>query len=357
MAKFNITRSESTKIKNVDWDNLGFGVYFSDHIYISDYDGTKWDDGQFIPYGPLPMEPTLCTLHYGQSVFEGLKAFRDVKGGANLFRPIMNARRMNASSVRVCIPEYDENKFLDALTELVKLEEKWIPTQRGHSLYLRPLAYGSGNFLGVHASKLYRMMIMCSPVSSYYKEGLNPVKILVASEYSRAVRGGLGSAKTAANYAASLYAGTKAQQQGYSQVLWLDAVTRDFIDEVGAMNIFFVINDEIVTPPLDRGTILAGVTRDSVMVLAKEWGMKVSERLITIDEILKAHADGSLKEVFGTGTAAVISPVGQLTYKGKDMIINNNNIGKISQKLYDTITGIQYGEIEDKYNWNVHINL
>lgn len=357
MAKFNITRSESTKINGVDWDNLGFGVYFSDHMFVSDYDGTKWDDGQIVPYGPMLMEPTLCTLHYGQTVFEGLKAFRDVKGGANIFRPIMNARRMNASSVRVCIPEYDENKFLDALETLVQVEEKWIPKQRGHSLYLRPLAFGSGNFLGVHASKYYKMIIMASPVSSYYKEGLNPVKILVASEYSRAVRGGLGSAKTAANYAASLYAGTKAQQMGYSQVLWLDAVTRDFIDEVGAMNIFFIINDEIVTPPLDRGTILAGVTRDSVLVIAKEMGLKVSERLVTIDEIMQAHQNGALKEVFGTGTAAVISPVGQLTYKGKDMIINEGKIGTISQKLYDTITGIQYGELEDKYNWNMHIDL
>ena len=219
------------------------------------------------------------------------------------------------------------------------------------------MAYGSGNFLGVHASNIYRMIIMTSPVASYYKEGLNPVKILVADEYTRAVRGGLGSAKTAANYAASLLAGTQAQKDGYSQVLWLDAVTRDFIDEVGAMNIIFVINDELITPSLEQGTILAGVTRDTVLTLAKEWGMKVCERQVSMDEIIESYKNGKLQEVFGTGTAAVISPVGTLTFKGEDMLINGGKIGPVAQKLYDTITGIQFGEIEDTHNWNVHLDI
>jgi branched-chain amino acid aminotransferase len=357
MAQYKITKAETSRIAGINWDDLRFGMYFSDHIFMSDYADGKWNEGEILPYGPMPVEPTMCTLHYGQTVFEGLKAFRSVNGGVNLFRPIMNARRMAHSSERVCIPAYDCDKLVQDICELVKIDEKFIPTKRGQSLYIRPLAYGSGNFLGVHASTTYRMLVMTSPVASYYKEGLNPVKILVADEYTRAVRGGLGSAKTAANYAASLFAGTKAQKEGYSQVLWLDAVTRDFVDEVGAMNIVFVINNEIITPSLEQGTILAGVTRDTVLTLAKEWGMKISERKVSMDEVIEAYHNGKLQEVFGTGTAAVISPVGHLTFKGQDMLINGGQIGTIAQKLYDTITGIQYGEIEDKYNWNVHLNI
>ncbi len=357
MAQYKITKTETSRIGAINWDDLRFGMYFSDHIFISDYADGKWNEGEILPYGPMPVEPTMCTLHYGQTVFEGLKAYRTVNGGVNLFRPIMNARRMAHSSERVCIPAYDCDKLVQDICELVKVDEKFIPTKRGQSLYIRPLAYGSGNFLGVHASSIYRMIVMTSPVASYYKEGLNPTRILVADEYTRAVRGGLGSAKTAANYAASLYAGTRAQKDGYSQVLWLDAVTRDFVDEVGAMNIFFVINDEILTPSLEQGTILAGVTRDTVLTLAREWGLKVSERKVSMDEVIESYQTGKLQEVFGTGTAAVISPVGHLTFKANDMLINNGQIGPIAQKLYDTITGIQYGEIEDKFNWNVHLNI
>ena len=249
------------------------------------------------------------------------------------------------------------NFFVIVLQCYLKLEEKWIPSQRGHSLYLRPLIYGSGNFLGVHPSATYRCIIMASPVGAYYKEGINPVKIKVENGYTRAVRGGLGSAKTAANYAASLFAGTQAQKDGYAQVLWLDAISREVIDEVGAMNIMFLIGDELITPSLEHGTILAGVTRDSVLTIARDWGMKVTERNITIDEVYAAYKSGELKEVFGTGTAAVISPVGLLNYNGEDMVINEGKIGAFSQKMYDTITGIQYGEIEDKYNWNMHIDM
>jgi branched-chain amino acid aminotransferase len=352
-----ITKSDKSKFNEVNWNDLRFGQYFSDHMFVSDYADGKWNEGEIMPYGPMQVEPSMCTLHYGQTVFEGLKAFRSKQGGANIFRPIMNAKRMAHSCEKVCIPTYDPDKMVQDIVELVKVESKWIPEQRGCSLYLRPLIYGSANFLGVHPSPTYRSLVICSPVAAYYKEGLNPVKIKVENGFARAVRGGLGSAKTAANYAASLYAGTQAQKDGFAQVLWLDAISRDFIDEVGAMNIMFLINDELVTPSLENGTILAGVTRDSVLTIAREWGLKISERKVSMDEIYEAHKTGALKEVFGTGTAAVISPVGQLTFKGEDLIINGGKIGEFSQRMYDTITGIQYGEIEDKHNWNVHINL
>jgi branched-chain amino acid aminotransferase len=357
MPDFKVTRAERSRIDNIDWDKLGFGVYLSDHVYMSKHDGNDWNEGEIIPYGPMDIEPAMCTLHYGQSIFEGLKAFRDVKGGVNIFRPDMNAKRLNRSAQKVCIPEFPEERFIEACKAVVEVDKKFIPTTRGHSLYLRPVAFGDGNFLGVHSSKTFRLIIMASPVSSYYPEGLNPVKIKVEDEYVRAVRGGLGNSKTAANYAASLLASTEAKKQGFAQVLWLDGVERAFVDEVGAMNIMFVIDDEIITPPLGTGSILAGVTRDTVLQLAREQGLKVSERKITITEIFAAHKNGSLKEVFGTGTAAVISPVGLLNYKGEDIIINNQKIGQMAQKFYDTITGIQYGEIEDTHGWNIHLDI
>ena len=357
MPDFKVTKAKTSKIDQINWDNLGFGVFLSDHMYMSRYDGNEWNEGEIIPYGPMEVEPSMCTLHYGQSIFEGLKAFRDVKGGINVFRPDMNAARLNRSAEKVCIPEFSESRFIEAIKAVVKVDHKFIPTTRGHSLYIRPVCYGDGNFLGVHSSKTFRLIIMTSPVSSYYPEGLNPVKIKVEHEYVRAVRGGLGNSKTAANYAASLYASTKAKEQGFAQVLWLDGVERAFVDEVGAMNIMFVIDDELITPPLGMGSILAGVTRDSVLQLAREDGMKVSERKITINEIYAAHQNGSLQEVFGTGTAAVISPVGMLHYKGEDIVINNGVIGNYAQKFYDTITGIQYGEIEDVHGWNEHFEI
>ncbi|MCX6155365.1 MAG: branched-chain amino acid aminotransferase [Candidatus Kapabacteria bacterium] len=357
MNLFPVTKTTNTRINNVNWDNLGFGVYFSDHMFMSDYVDGKWDDGAIVPYGAMQIEPALCTLHYGQTIFEGLKAFRSVRGGVNIFRPHKNAARLNYSADRLCIPRYDTATLIDAMKELVKIDSKWVPSKRTQSLYFRPFVFGSGNFLGVQVSSSYRLIIMTSPVASYYPDGMAPVKILVSSEYARAVRGGLGAAKTAANYASSLLGGKKAKEMGFAQVLWLDAVSRAFIDEVGAMNIVFVIDGELITPPLDNGTILNGVTRDTVITLAKDWGMKVSERLITVEEVFEAHNDGKLNEVFGTGTAAVISPVGLLSYRGNNITINDNQIGPIAQRLYDTITGIQHSEIEDIYGWNVHVDL
>lgn len=357
MNKFNIQKAEISRIDQTDWNNLRFGVYFSDHMFISKYKDGKWDDGQILPYQPLSLEPGLCTLHYGQTIFEGLKAFRAIDGGANIFRPDMNAKRLNRSASLVCIPPYDVDRLIDAMKELVKVDNQWIPKQKGQSLYLRPVVFGSGNFLGVTASQEYLLIVMTSPVASYYAAGLNPVKIMVCTEHVRAVERGLGSAKTAANYAASMYAGQKAQQMGFSQVLWLDAINRKDIDEVGAMNIMFVIDNVLITPSLDKGTILAGVTRDSVLTLAREFGMKVVERHITIDELFESHEKGILSEAFGTGTAAVISPVGLLQYDSKQVVINDMKIGPVAQKLYDTITGIQYGEIRDNHGWINHVEF
>lgn len=357
MTEIAITKSPTTRINTIDWKKLGFGVYFSDHMFMADYFDGKWQDFRIEPYGPMPVEPGMCTLHYGQTIFEGLKAFRSVNGGANIFRPYMNARRFNNSAEMLCIPNFPEEWLVAGIRELIKIDHEWIPRERGHSLYIRPLMYGTDNFLGVRASQNYRCIVMTSPVASYYAEGMNPVRIMVDAEHVRAVRGGLGTAKTAANYAASIRAGRRARELGYAQVLFLDGVTRELVEEVGTMNIMFLIGDEIVTPPLSQGSILAGVTRDSVLTLLRSWGMSVQERSLTIDEIASAHEKGMIREIWGTGTAAVISPVGELVHKGVSMRINEGKIGPLSQKLYDTITGIQYGELEDTLEWNVHVAL
>jgi branched-chain amino acid aminotransferase len=348
---FKITKTTQSKRDKVDYDNLGFGVYMSDHVYVAEYTDSKWGIGEIIPYGPMPIEPAMCTLHYGQTIFEGLKAYKTKDGSINLFRPEKNLERLNNSAKKLCIPEFPKEQFIEALKELVRVEYDWIPNTKGHTLYLRPVCFGDGNFLGVHVSKTYKLIIIASPVASYYKEGMKPIRIKVADDYVRAVRGGLGSAKTAANYAASLYGGNEANKEGFAQVLWLDGVTRSFCDEVGAMNIMFVINNEIITPSLEDGSILPGITRDSVLQLARSKGYKVAERRITIQEVMAAHENGTLNEVFGTGTAAVISPVGSLTYMGKEYIINNNEIGKYSQEFYDFMTGVQFGEIQDPFGW------
>ena len=350
-----LKKSRETRINRVNWDNLGFGNYFSDHMFVADFVDGDWSDPRIEAYGPMMMEPALCTLHYGQTIFEGLKAFRSINGGVNIFRPYMNAHRLNYSAERLCIPAFDEDLFVSGIRELIKIDYEWIPRERGHSLYIRPVVFGTDAFLGVRASQTYRIIIMTSPVASYYAEGLNPVRIKIESDLVRAIRGGLGSAKTAANYAASLYSASKAKKQGFAQVLFLDGVTLDFVDEVGTMNIMFLIDDELITPPLDQGSILAGITRDTALTLARSWGLRVSERRLSMTEVYEAHNKGKLQEAFGTGTAAIISPVGELNYKDTPMIINGGRIGTLAQRLYDTITGIQYGEIEDAYEWNVTI--
>ena len=357
MDNLKVTKVESTRFHTIPYENLGFGRYMSDHMFVVDYADGAWGEPRIEPYAPMSIDPANCTLHYGQTIFEGMKAYRSATGGINLFRPYMNAKRMNNSAKAVCIPTMEEELFVDGIRELVKLDNAFIPHERGHSLYIRPLSFGTGNFLGVHASDKYRFLVITSPVSSYYPGGINPVRIKVEEQHVRAVRGGVGQAKTAANYAASLYAGMQAKKDGFAQVLFLEAVSRELVDEIGAMNIMFLIDDELITPPLDQGSILPGITRDSVLHMARDWGMKVSERGISIEEIVEAHRAGKLQEAFGTGTAAVISPVGELVYRGESIIVNDNVIGPVAQKFYDTITGIQYGELDDPYGWIDHITV
>ncbi len=353
MQEIKIQLSENKKQIPQDETQLGFGKIYTDHMLIIDYDeGKGWHDARVIPYGPIAMDPASKCLHYGQKVFEGLKAYRTDDGKVHLFRPLDNFKRLNSSNERLCIPAIDEELCLHALKTLLEIDQDWIPSTHGTSLYIRPFIIATESALGVDASKQYKFIIILSPSGAYYASGINPVKIYVEKDYVRAVRGGLGTAKTGGNYAASLAGQEKAHKQNYAQVLWLDGIERKYIEEVGAMNIFFRINDEIVTPEL-QGSILAGITRDSVIKMCKDWGYKVSEKRISIDDIEEAYANGQLQEVFGTGTAAVISPVGILKHGDNVMEIGGGKIGEVSQKLYDTLTGIQYGKLEDKYNWVV----
>lgn len=334
---------------------LKFGTIFTDHMFVMNYDkGKGWHDSRIIPYQPVTLDPAAMVFHYGQEMFEGLKAYKAEDGRILLFRPEKNIERANRTNVRICIPEIPEEDFLQAIKELVSTDKAWIPTNPGTSLYIRPFIIATDPFLGVRPSDSYMFIIILSPVGAYYPEGLDPVKIWIEDEYVRAVKGGIGEAKTGANYVASMKAQVKAHEEGYAQVLWLDGVERKYVEEVGAMNIFFKINGTIVTPALN-GSILPGVTRDSVIRLCKEWGLPVEERKIAIDEIFEAYKNGTLEEAFGSGTAAVISPVGQLRWEDKVMQVKDGGIGEYSQKLYDTITGIQLGEIEDTMNWTVEV--
>jgi branched-chain amino acid aminotransferase len=334
-----------------DESHLTFGTVFTDHMFTMDYSPEKgWHDPRIEPYQPILMEPSTMVLHYGQSIFEGLKAFKTESGEVRLFRPQENFKRFNKSAHRMCIPQFDEAFVLDALKELLKIEKHWVPSEPGTSLYIRPTIIAMDPFLGVRASHTYRFFIILCPVGAYYKEGFNPVKIWVTDQYVRAVRGGTGEVKTAGNYAASLYAGEEAHKIGFTQVLWLDGVELKYIEEVGSMNIFFVINDEIITPALS-GSILSGITRDSVIQLAQMWGHPVSQRRISIDEVINAHASGKLQEAFGSGTAAVISPVGEIKYKDQVMKVGNGGVGSWAQKFFKAITDIQYGKADAPDGW------
>jgi len=335
---------------------LEFGTIFTDHMFVMDYtEGKGWHDPQIVPYQNLSLDPAAIIFHYGQTVFEGLKAYMTEAGDVQLFRPKKNFARLNKSNERLCIPPVDEELALDALKQLLKIEKDWIPTEEGTSLYIRPFIIATEPYLGVAPSKRYKFMIILSPVGAYYKEGINPVKIAVENKYVRAVSGGTGEAKTAGNYAASLMAQELVSEEGFAQVLWLDGVEKKYIEEVGSMNVFFKIDGEIVTPKLN-GSILEGVTRDSVIQLLKHWGETVVERRIAMAEIEEAVKNGTLEEAFGTGTAAVISPIGQLTWEGKDFIVNEGKTGPVAKKLYNTLTGIQYGKTEDPFDWIVTVD-
>ncbi len=340
-----------------DWNNLGFGKYFTDHMFIMDYDvGMGWHDARIVPYQNLSLDPACMVFHYAQEMFEGLKAYRTPNGDIQLFRPDKNIERMNNTNTRLCIPHLEPSDVLDALKALVSVEKDWVPTEDGTSLYIRPFIIATDVQLGVHPSKSYKFMIILSPVGSYYPEGIKPVKIFVEREYVRAVKGGTGYAKVGGNYACSLIGQEKAEAMGYSQVLWLDGIEHKYIDEVGAMNVFFVIDGVVVTPALDEGNILPGVTRASCIQLLKSFGYKVEERKLTLDEVIEAYNAGKLNEAFGTGTAAVVSPMGLLDTGDIQMNINGGEIGTVAQKLYDTLTGIQWGKIEDTFGWTVKVD-
>jgi branched-chain amino acid aminotransferase len=347
-----ITRATTRKPKPKDSD-LAFGTVFTDHMFVADFQEEKgWYDPRVEPYGPFSLDPATAVLHYSQAIFDGLKAFRGRDGKIRLFRPQKHMERLNSSAKQLCIPPLDPDLAVKSLTTLIGVDREWVPSTIGTSLYIRPTIIASEPFLGVRPAKSYIYFVILSPVGAYYPEGMNPVKILVVDKYVRAVEGGLGGAKTGANYAASLYAAEEAKHAGFTQVLWLDGVHRRYIDEVGTMNIMLRIGDEVITPPLS-GTILPGVTRDSALTLMRDWGLRVSERQVSIDEVVAAAGDGTLHEVWGTGTAAVISPVGELAYKGERIVVNGGGIGELTQKLYDTIVGIQYGTAPDTRGWTL----
>ena len=355
MQTIRIERTTAPKEKPGQDNPLVFGTIFTDHMFVMDYDEENgWHDPRVIPYQPLVLEPSCMVFHYGQEMFEGLKAYKADDGRILLFRPDKNIERANRSNRRLCIPEIPEDIFLEALKTVVKVDADWIPTRPGTALYIRPFVIATDPFLGVRPSHTYKFIIILSPVGAYYESGLDPVKIWIEDEYVRAVKGGIGEAKTGGNYVASLASQVKAHDEGYAQVLWLDGVHRKYIEEVGAMNIFFKINSTVVTPALN-GSILPGVTRDSAIQLCKMWGIPVEERKISVDEVIKTAESGEMEECFGTGTAAVVSPVGELRFENEKMPISNNHIGELTQRIYDTITGIQLGRIEGPEGWSVEV--
>ncbi|MBP1993856.1 branched-chain amino acid aminotransferase [Paenibacillus eucommiae] len=337
-------------------DQLGFGVHFTDHMFVMDYAQEKgWYHPRIVPYQPIVLDPAAKVFHYGQTIFEGLKAYRTGDGRTLLFRPQKNIERMNRSNERLSVPQLDEALFLSALQQLIAADQDWIPSGAGTSLYIRPFVIATQPALGVSPSEHYQFIIIMSPVGAYYPEGINPVKIFVEAEYVRAVIGGVGEAKTAGNYAAGLKAQEAAKELGYSQVLWLDGVHRTYIEEVGSMNVFFKINGTVLTPALN-GSILDGITRSSMIQLLKHLDIPIEERMISIEELYEAGRNGTLEEAFGTGTAAVISPIGELSWKGEKLVIQDGQTGELSKKLYDTLTGIQKGSLADPFGWMVEVS-
>ena len=347
--------TKTPKAKPAPGEKLGFGKLFSDHMFLMNYKtGKGWYDPRIVPYGVLTLSPSAMCFHYGQTVFEGMKAYYGKDGNILLFRPEENFARLNGSNQRMVIPHIDEELCLAGVKKLVEIDKDWVPRKEGTTLYIRPFIIATDPMLGVHPGDEYLFLIITSPSGAYYESGLAPVKIYVEDRYVRAVRGGTGMAKTGGNYAASLIAQDEAHRQNYSQVLWLDGVEQKYIEEVGAMNVFFVLDGEVVTPEL-HGSILPGITRKSSIQLLRDWGFKVSERRITIQELAEANDQGRVMEAFGTGTAAVISPIGELKWEEKQMVFNGGKIGALTQQLYDTLTGIQYGRLEDPHGWSVFV--
>ncbi len=341
--------------KPQDMSKVKFGKTFSDHMFLMNYSSEKgWYDARIVPHAPIPMDPGSMVFHYAQEIFEGMKAYKTASGDIQFFRPFENIKRMARSGERVSMPAMDEDMFMEGLKKLVEVDKEWVPSDEGTSLYIRPFMIATDVGLGVHASNSYLFCILTCPVGSYYPEGINPIKILIEDQDVRAVRGGTGYAKCGGNYAASIRASVKAGKKGFSQVLWLDGVERKYVEEVGAMNIMFKIDGKIYTPELN-GSVLPGVTRKSSIELLKSWGYDVIEKLISVDEIVEAAKAGKLEEIWGTGTAAVVTPVGWITYKEETFEVAGGNIGEVTQKLYDGLTGIQWGKIEDTREWTVKI--
>ena len=355
MKEINVTLANDLKAKPVDEGKLGFGKIFTDHMFLLDYSPESgWHDARIVPYGPFAMDPASMVLHYGQAIFEGTKCYHAKDGGLQLFRPRENFERMNRSAARMCIPELDIDLCMAGLVQLLQLEKEWVPHTQGTSLYIRPFIIATDPFLGVHASKTYRFAIILSPSGAYYPGGIAPIGIYVEDEFVRAVRGGVGYAKAAGNYAASILAAQMAEEKGYVQVLWLDGVDRRYVEEVGAMNMMFVYGDKVVTPALS-GSILPGITRDSILKLASSLGYKVEEGRLAIDVLFEDIKAGRLTEAFGTGTAAVVSPVGELCYRGEKATVGDGGIGRVTRRLYDTLTGIQLGKEPDPFGWVVRL--
>ncbi|PLY02125.1 MAG: branched chain amino acid aminotransferase [Desulfuromonas sp.] len=349
--KIEVLPLEKEKAKIEDETQLTFGKYFTDRMFVMEYDtGKGWHSARIQPYGPFSLDPAAMVLHYSQEIFEGLKVYRHADGKVSLFRPSDNIDRFNRSAVRMCMPQVDATFFLDALKELIRLEQDWVPESDGTSLYVRPTMIANEPMLGVRPADQYLCYIILSPVGAYYKGGIAPVRIWISDFYVRAAEGGTGEAKTGGNYAASLYASREAAENGYDQVLWLDAREKKYVEEVGSMNMIFLYDGKIVTSPL-KGTVLDGITRRSVLTLVREMGYEIEERALTVDEVLDGVESGRLTEAFGAGTAVVISPVGEFCYKGRCVKLNGGQTGELTRKLYDELTGIQYGRLPDKHDW------
>lgn len=346
--KIEIQEVTNSRIHTVDWDNLPFGKIMSDHMFVCDFDGKTWVNPRILPYGPMQMEPSISAIHYGQSIFEGMKAYRGTDHSVLIFRPDANARRLNQSAHRMCMPEVPEALFMTGLTQLLKLDEKWISGRPGHSLYIRPFMYATDSYLGIKPSETYRFAIITSPVGAYYSE---PLKVKVETEYTRAAPGGTGAAKAAGNYAASLYPAKLGQEKGYRQLIWTDAREHRFIEESGTMNLFVVMDGILTTPPLSSGTILPGITRDSVLNIARHWGMEVQERPIEVSELKEAIEQNRVNELFGAGTAATIAQIELINILGQDYKLPDVNDRPFSNKVSVFLDDLKHGRTEDPFGW------
>jgi len=346
-ANISVEKVKQSRISQTDFSNLEFGAVYSDHMLVSDYGNNAWNNTRIIPFGPITMSPASSVLHYGQTIFEGMKAYRAKNGDVLIFRMDAHIARLNKSCERLCIPPLDENIFMDGIHQLVKLEQDWIPNEKGCSLYLRPFVFATDEFIGVKPSSSYKFITFACPVAGYYK---GTVKVIIETEYVRAAEGGIGFAKAGGNYAASLLPAKKATDKGYQQILWTDSKEHKYFEESGTMNVMFVIGDTLVTPPLSS-SILAGITRDSILTIAREWGVKVEERRVSVEEVVEAHKKGLLKDAFGTGTAATITHIATINYNGEDLVLPPAEQRELSNKLNDHILGLKYGDIEDTHGW------